>query len=111
MGIIANFFRRRKLVPVVKTLPHVLKHRYGGKEYYSVGQVKTTATLIGFKEDLILQAFAVACRKEDFLQALKKLSTKDYFRFREEIAELFYIDERKLNCKSLVERFRYRRPS
>ena len=106
IGFIRDAFQRRKLRPVVKALPHVLSKRYGRDEFYTAGQVRTSAELLKVKPDLLRVACAVACTAEDFAAAEPKSSGKDYWTMRAEIARLFGLSESELNCRSLTSRFR-----
>ncbi len=109
IGFIRDAVQRRKLRLVVKALPHVLSRRYGRGEFYTVGQVRTSAELLKVKPDLLTAAFAVACTAEDFVDAESKSSEQDYQTMREEIARLFWLKEADLNCRTLT--FRFHNPS
>ncbi len=104
MKFILNIFRRRKYSPIFRTLPHILKKRYGGDKSYTIGQVMTVARMLKFNEQLIIYAVAVACTKNVFVS----LTQKDYLEARTMIADLCYMDEVELNCSSLIKRFSFR---
>jgi hypothetical protein len=106
MGLISDYFRRRRLHPVIRVLPHVLEARYGAGVFYTVGQVRSAANTIRLDPRLFRSAFAVACTASEFTRADLLFTNKTYQAERTEIARLFHIDERELNCRHLTSRFR-----
>jgi hypothetical protein len=96
-------WRRRKLRPVVAILPHVLKNRYGGGEYYTAGQVRRAILAMKLRREAVPYAFAVGCARYDYYEA-REVGTKNYDSLRAEIAKLFAIDEPNFTTKALRKR-------
>lgn len=97
---------RRKLRGVIRTLPHLLKERYGAGEYYSVGQVETASSLLKMNASVLPYALATACTSETFASSGSGSGTKTYEALRDEMCALFDIDEHRLNCKGLMFEFK-----
>ncbi len=105
---ISNIFRRRKMRPIVIDLPHKLKKQFGSGNFYTAGQVTSSATHLNIPPGLMPAAYAVACTPEEFTKAEPDLSLSDYQAVRAEIARLFKLDEWQMNCQTLVAAFRTR---
>lgn len=101
-----NFIQRRRLQPVIRTLPHVLRQRYGAGKFYTIGQVETVSGLLHLKPSIGPYAFAVACTSETFVDADQDRDEQKYKDLREEVSALFDIDEIRLNCAGLVFEFK-----
>ena len=106
MGFIADIFRRRKLRPIIRRLPHILAQRYGKRAFYTAPQVNSVAALLRLDFGVRPYAFAVACSAEEFLRAEPHSTEQDYMARRTEIARLFAIELSELNCRSLTHAFR-----
>lgn len=106
MGVIADYFRRRMLRPVLRQLPHLLAKRYGAGVFYTAGQVRSATKVMKLDPKMVPAAFAIGCTASEFLGADPLFTEKNYRAEREEIARLFRIDERNLNCRFLTTSFR-----
>lgn len=106
LDFVRKSFRRRQLRLVVKALPHLLRTRYTSQDFYTAGQVSTAARQLRLKPVLMISAHAVACAPEEFMAANPDLTEDDYRHVRTEIADLFWLDEAKLNCRTLTSKFR-----
>lgn len=107
-----KFFRRvilrRKLRALIRTLPHLLKDRYGASEFYTAGQVETACRLMKVKASILPYAFATTCSSEAFSLADMDPAKQNYEALRDEIGALLDIDDNRLNCKGL--RFEFKNP-
>ena len=109
MGFITDVFRRRKLRPIIRQLPHILTRRYGKSRFYTAEQARTGAALLKLDVRLYPYAFAVACSVDEFLKAEPLSTAQDYAARRTELARLFAIALSDLDCRSLTHAFK--RPS
>lgn len=91
---------------MVGALPFVLKSKYGSSEFYTSGQVKSSASLLGVKSRILPYAIAIACSESEFVEAFPALGEERYLAFRQEIALLFWLEESALNCERLRSKFR-----
>ena len=103
---ISKIFKRQPYDPIVKTLPHVLKHRYGTSQFYTIGQLNKTIEDSTLKPELIPIVHALFSSKEDFQEIYATNDSQDYYAIRDEIADLYNLDERDLNGKYLVRKMR-----
>jgi hypothetical protein len=104
MGLISDYFRRRRLRPVVGRLPHSLARRYGTSAFYTAGQVRATVNAMQLNPQMFTTAFAVACSQSEFLVADPLFTEERYAQERKDIARLFRIDEQNLNGEFLTSR-------
>src|SRR5262245_21926408 len=95
-----RFRRRRRLKALVGLLPHVLKLRYGGSEFYTAGQVRRACSAMQLAKEVIPYAFAVGCARGDF-HAAAEAGTRNYDALRAELAELFAIDDPNFTTNTL----------
>ena len=100
-----SYFRRRELRPIVGGLPHLLKHRYGRRKFYKSGQVRTTFDLSKLKPDLLPITAAALCNQDEFLKACPDLNEHDRQVLRQELIDLFKLEERDLNGLGLLSAF------
>jgi hypothetical protein len=107
MGFISDYFRRRRLRPVLRRLPHMLAKRYGAAAFYNAAQVRATAGVLKLPPDLVTSAFAVACTADEFLKADPHFTEERYLAERKEVARISGIDKRDLNCRFLTKSFRW----
>ena len=101
-----NFILRRRLRPIIRTLPHMLRQRYGAGKFYTIGQVETVSRLLNLKSSIWPYALAVACTSETFADADQDRDEQKYADLREEVSTLFDIDDIRLNCAGLVFEFK-----
>jgi hypothetical protein len=106
MGLISDYFARRRLRPVLHRLPHALAKRYGAGKFYNAAQVRTTAGAIGIPPAMLTAALAVTCTESEFIKADPQFTRQRYLAEREEIARLCRIDVRDLDCRFLTSSFR-----
>lgn len=106
IGFLKDIVRRRRLWPVIRNLPHVLKQRYGAAVFYTAEQVRTAAISSKLSAAAFPSAFAVACSAGEFIKADPLTTELDYVAIRAEITRLFAIDLSDLNCRSLRSVFR-----
>ena len=99
---ISDYFRRRRLRPIVVDLPRKLRQRFGGADFYPFDQVDTAAAELNIRSGLMPAAYAVACTPDQFSLAEPDLTTTDYQTVRAEIARLFAFDEWHINCRTLL---------
>ena len=109
MEFITDVFRRRKLRPIIRHLPHMLIRRYGKRPFFTAEQARTGAALLRLDARQCPYAFAVACSVDEFLKAEPLSTAQDYASLRTELARLFAIALSDLNCRSLTHAFK--RPS
>jgi hypothetical protein len=95
-----SVWTRRQLRPVVGLLPHVLKSRYGGSDFYTAGQVRRAILAMKLRGEVVPYAFAVGCARDDYYEA-PEVGTKSYVALRAEIAKLFGIDQANFTTKTL----------
>jgi len=106
MGLISDYFARRRLRPLLHRLPHALAKRYGAGKFYNAAQVRSTAGAIGIPPAMLTAALAVTCTEIEFMKADPQFTKQRYLGEREEIARLCRIDVRDLECRFLTSRFR-----
>jgi hypothetical protein len=102
MGVISDYFARRRLRPVLRQLPHVLAKRYGAGNFYTAGQVRSAVKAMKLHPKMVSSAFALGCETSEFLNADPTFTQERYRDERREMARLSGIDERDLNCGALT---------
>jgi hypothetical protein len=106
MGFISDVFRRRKLRPIIRQLPHILTRRYGKSPFYTAEQVNSVGAFLRLDAGQRPYAFAVACSADEFRRAEPDSAEQDYMARRTELARLFAIALSDLNCRFLTQAFR-----
>lgn len=89
LAFVKRYFARRRLQPIVRTLPWRLVKGWGSREHYTPPQVRRAVSDLRLNKALERYALAAACRLDDLQTSSAALSTDDYARLRAELAVLF----------------------
>ena len=98
---IAKWRAHRRLKMVVCVLPFALARRFGPKELYTTGQVRTTLDKLRIKPVLQIYGFAVGLAEEDFKSTLPQAPVELYNQLRREIATLYDMSEIDFTTKDI----------
>ena len=101
LGIIRRYLGRRQLLPMVSRLPIWLAKNFGANDYYSPGQVKRGAVEFNLTDTSTTIALAACCTAADFQSSFPSTDLEAYYRFRDQLTELFDIPVRTFTCKHL----------
>ncbi len=96
-----RYWRRRRLAPIVGILPDQLARMFGGHDTYTNGQVHRAAAELGLRTRAQPFAFAACCSDREFLSAVPDHSNATYHQMRNELCELFEIDDPGFTCNHL----------
>lgn len=80
---------RRRLKPVVSSLPRRLRRAFGPAESYTFLQAKRAISDLRLRKSLEPYAYAAACKLEELQRSNFPLSEHDYRRLRAELVDFF----------------------
>lgn len=77
--------RSFQLKLIVRRMPKVLARRFGGGACYTPAQVRRAAANLGVRRSLLAYAYAVACSRSGFAEALPGADEHAYDMLRDEL--------------------------
>ena len=101
LRLLRRYLRRRRLGPVVGTLPGLLNKSFGPGETYTPAQVRRCLERMRLGGEARAFAFAACCTEVDYLAELRGKTPADYARMRAELAALFDIWPAEFTCEHL----------
>jgi hypothetical protein len=101
IGQVRRYLARRRLRPVVSTLPRRLMKLFGASDFCTFGQAKRAIGDLRLSASVQPYAYAAVCRQSDLGDGFP-LSADDYRRLREELADLFDLRSCDFRIKDLL---------
>src|SRR5262245_59402756 len=87
--LLKRYFARRRLRPVVSTLPRRVVKAFGVGEYCTFRQARRAIVDLGLSKGQELYAYAAVCRFQELNKSNLSMTADDYRRLRTELADLF----------------------
>ena len=95
-------FRRRRLKPVVSTLPAQVVKSFAAKDHCTFGQARRVIEDLHLPPSVQPYAYAAVCDHRELENSLH-LSADDYKRLRAELLDLFNLSSSDFKIKDLLE--------
>src|SRR5262245_16282098 len=96
-----RYFRRRRLKPVVSTLPAQLVKSFAAKDHCTFGQAKRIIEDLHLPESVQPYAYAAVCNQSELEKSLHP-SADDYKRLRADLVDLFNLSSPDFKINDLL---------
>src|SRR5262245_13240157 len=100
--LLRRYFARRRLKPVVGTLPRRVVKAFGVGEHCTFLQAKRAIADLGLSKSQEPYAYAAVCRLQDLNTGSLSMSADDYRRLRTELADLLNLRSSDFTIRDLL---------
>jgi uncharacterized protein DUF6559 len=100
--VLKRYLARRRLKPVVSTLPRRIVKAFGVGPHCTFLQARRAIVDLGLSRGQQPYAYAAVCRFEEFEKGNPSISAHDYRRLRTELADLFYLPSSDFTIRDLL---------
>ena len=101
IGLIQRYFRRRRLRPLVATVPWALEKSYGPSGRYTIGQVRRCLERLKLSPELLPAAAAAYCDEDEYHKLEGTHSEHQYRTLRDDIDLLFGIEDPHFTAETI----------
>jgi hypothetical protein len=99
--LLKRYFARRRLKPVVSSLPRRVVKAFGVGEHCTFLQARRAIADLGLSKGQQPYAYAAVCRSQELEKGNLAMSAHDYRRLRTELADLFHLPSPDFTIRDL----------